>query len=780
MNKNRFIQWGTTHPNLTAALLLLTTAIALMSPYLLQPDAIMWPRSELGTDLLTYNWPSVDYFKKTLQTYGQIPLWQSSSMSGLPMIGNPAIRVFYLPQFLLSLLPIPILWMFALLNTLHFWIAGLGGYGLARSAMGLSRQAAFIGGLLMMLTPRLSSNIVGDLGYTYGLCWIPLWFLFTRLALDRRSCRWAILAGAALSCIYMTNIQFILYAGWLLFLYFAYKLILSFRSPFIFTLWIKNALTLSGLTALILALFAAFSAYQLFPFITFLPHQSREAMTLQSANYLALPPALLINAFIPTSFKFPEWELYVGVLPLILAPLAILNARRRETWFWLGLVIFSVLFSLGSATPLYTLMFYGIPGFGYLRVPTRMWYFAAFAAAMLVSLAVDYILQAGKFASRWWRWLVVSGGLLIVITLAGRYLTRRPDEMDWLLGFLAAVSVIIGLLGLGQFGNNRLTASQFAGLLIAGLCLDLFPLDVAFARPRPSAEVFELPEIGKPVVEQAQVEQFRIYGIRREFADHIVVTNQLEAVEGLNSFQFATYSQFMRLASGCYIEGIFAAVPPCASNEISPTAYLDAKPDPTLLGLLNVKYVISPFELPDQSELKLVETTETEWLYENSAVLPRAFGVGRVEIVENEQAVWVRLPQVDLRTTAVIESSPSIDTSGINSEFFEPGVILSYTPNQIHVRINMPDNGMLIFSEVWTPGWQASVDGEEGSVLRINGTLRGVMLDGGEHDVRLYFMPPAFVTGLIVTILTLVGGVVALFWSLIRRRVGRVQDIAEQ
>lgn len=765
MSENRFIRWGRTYPNLAAALLLLAAATALMMPYLLQPDAIMWPRSELGTDLLTYNWPSVAYLKQAIQDHGQIPLWQPNAMSGLPMIGNPAIRVFYLPQFLLSLLPVPILWMFALLNLLHFWIAGLGGYGLAYFTIGLNRQAALIGGLLVMLTPRLSSNIVGDLGYTYGLCWIPLWFLFTRLALDRRSWRWAILAGAALSCVYMTNIQFILYAGWLLFLYVAYKVILSFTSPFVFQDWIRNVSTLVGLSALILALFAAFSAYQLLPFATYLPYQSREAMTLESADYLALPPALLINALIPTSFKFPEWELYVGLLPLILAPLAVLNTRTRETRFWLGIAIFSVMFSLGSATPLYAFMFYVVPGFSYLRVPARMWYFAALAAAVLTALAVDYVLHSGRLSSRQWRWLLTSGGLFIVITLAGRYLTRRPDELDWMLGFLAAVSVVMSLIGLWRFLNKRLTAFQLAGVLVVAILVDLFPLDLAFARPRPSAEVFQMPEIGQYVIEQAQHEQFRIYGIRREIADHIVVANQLEVVEGLNSFQFATYSRFMRLASGCNVEGIFAAVPPCASNEYSPNAYLDAIPNPALLGLLNVKYVISPFELPDLDEFVLIKTTETERLYENRAVFPRAFGIGQVEIVESSDEVWARLPQVNVQTTAIIEPSQPVGDINFDGDFFVPAEVIDYTPNEIRVRIAMPGDGILVFGEVWTPGWQADVDETEAPVLRVNGTLRGIVLNAGEHVVRLYFMPPAFVTGLIITLITAAGSILALIFG---------------
>jgi hypothetical protein len=177
MNENRFVRWGVTYPNLAAALLLLAVVVALMSPYLLQPYAIMWPRSELGTDLLTYRWPSVSYFQQSLQKTGEIPLWQTSDMGGLPLIGNPAVRIFYPPKFVLSLLPIPILWMFALLNTLHFWIAGVSTFALARSVLKVGWAAAFVAALVLMLTPRLSSNIVGDLSHTHGLCLVPLCLL---------------------------------------------------------------------------------------------------------------------------------------------------------------------------------------------------------------------------------------------------------------------------------------------------------------------------------------------------------------------------------------------------------------------------------------------------------------------------------------------------------------------------------------------------------------------------------------------------------------------------
>src|SRR3954469_15245013 len=113
------------HPNVSIAVFLLIVDILLFSPYLTQPDSLMWPRSGLNTDMLTYNWPAVQFFREAVRETGQLPLWQNTSAGGQPMIGNPAIRVFYPPQLVMSLLPIPILLGYALLNVFHFWLAGI-------------------------------------------------------------------------------------------------------------------------------------------------------------------------------------------------------------------------------------------------------------------------------------------------------------------------------------------------------------------------------------------------------------------------------------------------------------------------------------------------------------------------------------------------------------------------------------------------------------------------------------------------------------------------------
>jgi Bacterial membrane protein YfhO len=734
-------------PNLAASVLLLVVSIALFAPYLTQPDSLMWPRSELGTDMLAYNWPSVHFFRETVCQQGQLPLWQGTSVGGLPMIGNPAIRVYYPLQLLVTLLPIPILWGYALLNVFHFWLAGIGGYWLARSVLKVDTPAALVAGLLVMLTPRLSSNVVGDVGYTHGLCWLPLCLLWTRLAFDRTSWRWALAAGLALCCIYLNNIQYILYAGWLVGLYFIYRcggMILD-RQPL--RIWAQQL----GILIVILAACVGLSAYQSFTFASYLPYQSRQAMTLTDANYLALPLVGLFNTIFPIAQKFPEWEVYAGLLPLILAPLAIRYAARREVWWWLLLFIFAALFSLGSVTPLYTLMFYGVPGFGFLRVPARMWYVAAIALAMLAALTLDGILRKGTASQRQWRWLWGSAIILMLLTTAGRYLTRRPDELDWLLGIVTSIGVIIALVGLRLWQQSRLSQWTVAALVGAAVLLDLFPLDVAFGTPRPISDFLQPDAVVQSMMQQAGDDLYRVYGVRREIKDQVAVYHHLETVDGLNSFQFASYSQFMRIASGCDLEGLAAAVPPCASDEISQTAYQQAQPAGPLLGLLNVRFVISPIDLSDPA-FKLVDTADGERLYENSAVLPRTFIIGRTKVAEGD--VYTELGGVDPQAVALLDNQQTLDFTPPENDFFAPATIDRYTPNTIELEANMPDSGLLVLGDPWTPGWTAAVDGQSAPVLRVDGALRGVYLSGGTHHVTFDFRPNAFVIGLTVSGLT--------------------------
>lgn len=677
----------------------------------------MWSRSGFGSDLTTYNWTPAEYIRQQVADSGRFPLWWDTTMSGLPMVGNPGVRVFYPPMLLAILLPVPLFWGFAWVNAVSFWVAGAGMYALARWTMPVSRYAALAAAVMMMLTPRLSANIVGDMGYTAGLCWTPLTLACIRAAFDRRSPRWAAAAGLCGGLLLTLNFVSFLYLS--LFVA-AYAAICG-----IGTLGDRRGLRrLIGAGVVFAVVSLGTAALMVFPLLTYLPYQSRQALTLADANYLALPPPLLIDLLFPSPFRFPEWTLHVGLLPLALAVFGLRHPLRREVGWWGGVLLFSLVFALGTATPLYALIIDVVPGFSLMRVPARMLFFAVLALVALSALGVDAALARGRRIGRGW---LAAGLLLALLTIAARLLMRRPDELDWLLGIPAALGLLVGLTAL----YRRVRRLR----LILALCLvvELLPLAASYMTPAAFESIYQTPTIAVSIVnDRLDGDVFRVYGVQRELPDHILTLNRLQSVDGLNSFQFTHYADYMALATGCPLEAVTAAIPSCASAEVDADAYRLTQPDPELLGRLNVRYVLASFELPSTSPaLRQIARDGNLRLYRNDAELPRAFAV--------EPAMVGEASVSDVIPATLHEASDGV----------------------FDLTVEVSDAMLLIISETWVPGWQAWVDGQPTDVVRANETVLGIPLAAGDHHVRVVFEPPAFAVGAAVSLVTMIlaGGI---------------------
>jgi uncharacterized membrane protein YfhO len=79
----------------------------------------------------------------------------------------------------------------------------------------------------------------------------------------------------------------------------------------------------------------------------------------------------------------------------------------------------------------------------------------------------------------------------------------------------------------------------------------------------------------------------------------------------------------------------------------------------------------------------------------------------------------------------------------------------SYRLNEIRMSVESPADGYLLLSEVWYPGWRASVDGRDAPVLRADWCLRAVPLAAGKHEVIVEFSPSSFSAGAWISTATL-------------------------
>jgi hypothetical protein len=179
-----------------------------------------------------------------------------------------------------------------------------------------------------------------------------------------------------------------------------------------------------------------------------------------------------------------------------------------------------------------------------------------------------------------------------------------------------------------------------------------------------------------------------------------------------------------------------------------------------LYNLLGAKYVLAPKGKPPGDERLVPVYADNPHIdvYLNTQALPMAFLVHEAKAVESHTAAWEALfVDFDPTQTVILEENQIegleivdwiVKSEGYRIEF------VRYESNEIVLAVETPASGWLVLSEVYYPGWQATVDGEPADVLRADYAFRAVTLPPGEHIVEMTFAPWTWQVGLAVSAVT--------------------------
>lgn len=164
-----------------------------------------------------------------------------------------------------------------------------------------------------------------------------------------------------------------------------------------------------------------------------------------------------------------------------------------------------------------------------------------------------------------------------------------------------------------------------------------------------------------------------------------------------------------------------------------------------VLNMLNVKYLTTPQPISPPG-FELVNPTDQGIVMENMNVLPKAFFVDSVVVMENQQNVLNQLSgDFDPSQTAYVTQEPS---STIQSDSTASVTVTEYTPNHLSLDIFRSAPGFLVLSEIWyPPGWTATLNGNEIDILRTNYVLRGFEIPAGDHTLEMTLEPVWYTTG---------------------------------
>ena len=95
---------------------------------------------------------------------------------------------------------------------------------------------------------------------------------------------------------------------------------------------------------------------------------------------------------------------------------------------------------------------------------------------------------------------------------------------------------------------------------------------------------------------------------------------------------------------------------------------------------------------------------------------------------------------------------------------------MSRRANSVEVRLHdLPGPRVLTFIDSHYPGWKAYVDGSEAPILLANDAFKAVVVPAGTHEVRFVFRPMRVYTGLVISVLAVIGTAIFLFIAFHKR-----------
>ena len=149
-----------------------------------------------------------------------------------------------------------------------------------------------------------------------------------------------------------------------------------------------------------------------------------------------------------------------------------------------------------------------------------------------------------------------------------------------------------------------------------------------------------------------------------------------------------------------------------------------------VLNMLNTKYVILPLQGGQTAPLL------------NPYAFGNAWFVDRISYVDNANAEIDAVGKIDLRHEAVADSKFK-DALGEPAAHQSTAVVTlkKYEPNELTYTVDSQKGGIVVFSEIYYPGWTATVDGADTPVGRVNYILRAINVKPGKHTVVLTFKP---------------------------------------
>ncbi|WP_274225065.1 YfhO family protein [Bacteroides fragilis] len=458
---------------------------------------------------------------------------------------------------------------------------------------------------------------------------------------------------------------------------------------------------------------------------------------------------------------------YVGAFVLMLFILGCFIVKGPMKWALLGATIFSILLSWGKNFMGLTDFFIDyIPMYNKFRAVSSILVIAEFTIPLLAILTLKEILTKPELLKEKLKYIYISfgltGGLALLFAIAPRlfFPTYIPgNEMAALQNALPADQlspiianleemrvhlftsdawrsffiVTIGTLLLLAYNAKKLKATWTVAA-IALLCLgDMWSVnkrylyDEQFIPKSEQTATFRKTQTDELILQDPSLD-YRVLNFAGNTFEENNTSYWHKSVGGYHAAKLRRYQEMIDHHIAKEMQAAYQEVATAGGQMDS----VNSAKFP-VLNMLNTKYFIFPAGQQGQTVP-----------IENPYTFGNAWFIDKIQYVNNANEEIDAIGQVDLQQTAIVDSKFKEVLKGVNEGYKDSLSTIrltSYEPNQLVYETSSPQDGIVVFSEIYYPGWTATIDGKPADIARADYILRAMNVPAGKHTIEMRFDP---------------------------------------
>lgn len=463
---------------------------------------------------------------------------------------------------------------------------------------------------------------------------------------------------------------------------------------------------------------------------------------------------------------FTAGPVYVGAFVMMLFILGCFIVKGPMKWALLAATILSILLSWGKHfMPLTNFFIDFVPMYAKFRTVSSILVIAEFTIPLLAIMAlkrlvdepelirtrrtsiyliVSFVLTAGLA----WIFRLMPTAFFDFISTADTAQLSQYVPQEYLAPILDSISkarievfksdcmrsawiIVIGTVLLFLYKANKLKAPYMVGAILVLCLVDMWQInkrylyDEMFVDKTVREQPIKMSAAEEQILKDKSLD-YRVLNLSTNTFNENETSFYLKSIGGYHAAKLRRYQEMIDAYISKEMSGVFSGLT-SAQGDITKVNGDSIWP---VLNMLNAKYFILPLQSGQTVPVQNPYTYGNAWF------------VDKVNYVDNANQEIDMVGKLNLRHEAVADKKFAEQLGeSVKQDSTSIVTITSYEPNKLVYDVHSDKGGVVVFSEIYYPGWTATVDGEEVELGRVNYILRALNVKPGNHKVELSFFP---------------------------------------